>query len=128
MSANPGTPYELLVQQIFLTLVNQGEVRNIDVKHNVTLNGLATSHQVDVYWEFELGDVLYRTVVQAKDWNAAVDQGELLKFKSVLDDFPGQPRGIVVTRSGYQRGAKSFADTHGILLSSFSRKPYNHGQ
>jgi len=92
--------YELLVQEIFHALLKQKEVQNIDVKHNVTLQGKTTTHQVDVYWEFEKGGITYRTVVQAKDWATPVVQGELLKFKSVLDDLPQQPRGVFVTRTG----------------------------
>jgi hypothetical protein len=43
----------------------------------VTLQGKLTKHQIDVYWEFRIGDVVYRTVVQAKDWSKPVDQGKL---------------------------------------------------
>jgi hypothetical protein len=95
-----GRRYELLVREIFHVLLNQNEVQNIDVKHNVTLQGKSATHQIDVYWEFEKGGITYRTVVQAKDW-ATVVQGELIKFKGVLDDLPQQPRGVFVTRSGY---------------------------
>lgn len=59
-------------------------------------------YQLDVCWEFERGGIKYATVVQAKDWTTrAVDQGELFKFKTVLDDLPGQPRGVFVTRTRY---------------------------
>lgn len=58
----------------------------------------------------------YETIVQAKDWAKPVDKGALLEFKSVLDELPGQPKGIFVTRTGYQSGAKEYALAHGILL------------
>jgi hypothetical protein len=116
MPHKTGIPYELLAREIFELLVNQNSARNIEVKHNVSLQGKVTKHQIDVYWEFELGGVTYKTVVQTKDWNNPLNKGELLKFKEVLDDLPGQPRGIVVTRSGYQRGAKQVAQGNGILL------------
>jgi len=116
MTHNTGIPFELLTQQIFLNLVNQNLVRNIDVKHDVTLQGMTAKHQIDVYWKFEIGGISYATVIQAKDWNTPLNQGELFKFKCVLNDLPGQPKGIVVTRSGYQSGAEEFAKAHGILL------------
>src|SRR6516164_9670637 len=99
-----GKWYEVLVQAIFAALLNQNEVHSIEVQHNVSLKGKATTHQIDVYWEFEKGGVTYRTVVQAKDWATPVMQGELLKFKAVLDDLPQQRRGDFVTRTGYQDG------------------------
>jgi len=117
MSQNTGHPYEKLTQQIFTEILNRDEVNNIEVRHDLTLTGRTTDHQIDVYWEFERGGIKYITVVQAKDWTTrAVDQGELLKFKAVLDDLPNQPRGVFVTRTGYQQGALTFADAHGILL------------
>lgn len=102
-------------------MLNQDVVKNITVRRNVHLGGKTTTHQIDVYWEYELAGIVHRVVVQAKDWGRVVDQGELLKFKSVLDDIPGQPRGIFVTRSGYQRGAKHYAKNHGIELYELDR-------
>ena len=58
----------------------------------------------------------HETIVQAKDWSRPVEQGQLILFKGVLDDLPGQPKGIFVTRTGYQSGAREFALAHGILL------------
>lgn len=117
MSKNTGRPYEKLTQRIFSEVLNRNEVQNIEVKHNITLPGLTTDHQIDIYWEFERGGIKYVTIVQAKDRTTrAVDQGELLKFKAVLDDIPNQPRGVFVTRTGYQEGALAFAASHGIPL------------
>jgi hypothetical protein len=69
-----------------------------------------------VYWEFEVGGIKYKTIVQAKDWASAVKQEQLFAFKTVLDDIQGQPRGIFVTRTGYQKGAHEFAEKNGIEL------------
>jgi hypothetical protein len=115
---NTGVPYEFLTRMIFDVVVNQDRegICTIEVKHDITLVGKTTTHQIDVYWEFEVGGIRYITVVQAKDWNNPVSQGELLKFKAVLDDLPSQPRGVFVTRTGYQEGALNFARAQGILL------------
>lgn len=111
-----GGPYEVLTQEIFQNILDQTELKNIEVRHNLELVGKTTTHQIDVYWEFEVGGVIYRTIVQAKYWSKSVDQGDLIKFKGVLDDLPGQPLGIFVTRTGYQSGAADFARANGILL------------
>lgn len=104
---------------IFASILNLDRANTIEVKRNVTLVGKTTTHEIDVYWEYELGGIRYVTVVQAKDWAHAVNQGELLKFKAVLDDLPDQPRGVFVTRTGYQKGAFDFANAHGVLLYKF---------
>ena len=113
---NNGKPYEVFTQKIFQEILKQKSVKNVTVEHDVTLKGKTTSHQIDVYWKFESGGIVYETIVQAKDWNQTVDQGELLKFKGILDDLPNQPRGVFVTKTGYQSGAKEMAEKNGILL------------
>jgi hypothetical protein len=115
---NTGLSYEILTQKIFQHILDQKAVHNIEVKHNVHLQGKTLTHQIDVYWEFDAGaGISYKTIVQCKDWNTnPVKQEQLLTFKAILDDLPGQPRGIIVTRKGYQSGAQEFAKTHGILL------------
>jgi hypothetical protein len=116
MSDKSGQSYENLIQVIFQSIILQKDFPNLSVERNVILRGKTTSHQIDIYWKFEVGGVQYETIVQAKDWNKPVDKSHLLLFKAILDDLPGQPRGIFVTRSGYQAGAKEFALAHGILI------------
>ncbi len=111
-----GKAYENLAQVIFQSVIDQKQFPNLKVDRNVTLQGKTTSHQIDVYWKFEVGGVPHEVIVQAKDWATPVKKGQLLQFKGVLDDLPGQPRGVFVTRSGYQKGAKDYALAHGIVL------------
>ena len=121
MATNTGIPYEKLTQHIFDQIVNQDSVDTIKVKHNVHLQGKSSvTHQIDVYWEFEKGGIAYRTAVEAKDWGKPVNQGELFKFNCVLDDLPNKTIGIFVTRTGYQSGARKFAEHHGICLYELS--------
>jgi hypothetical protein len=111
-----GKSYENLVQVIFQLIINQKDFPNLSVERNVILRGKTTSHQIDIRWKFEVGGIPHEVIVQAKDWGTPVKKGQLIQFKGVLDDLPGQPKGIFVTRSGYQAGAEEFALAHGILL------------
>lgn len=121
MAKNTGKSYEILTQSIFEEILNYQEVNTkavntIKVEHDITIQGRSTTHQIDVSWEFEVGGIKYRTLVQCKDRETLVKKGELLTFKAVLDDIPGQPRGVFVTRTGYQSGASEVAKSNGILL------------
>jgi hypothetical protein len=111
-----GRSYESVAQGIFQLLVDQDSVRPVSVEHDVILQGKTAPHQIDVYWKFEMAGVEYETIVETKDWSKPVEQDKLFCFKAVLDDLPGQPRGIFVTRSGYQSGAAAYAKAHGIIL------------
>jgi hypothetical protein len=118
MATNTGIPYEKLTQHIFDQIVNQNLVTTIKVEHDVLLQGKSSAtYQIDVYWELKIGGIKHSVIVQAKDWRTQrVDQGELFKFKCVLDDLPDQPKGVFVTRTGYQSGARKFAEHHRIYL------------
>ena len=113
---NTGIAYEVLTQEVFSRLHAQ-EGLCANVERNVFLIGKSGArHQVDVTFTFEAAGVSYRTIVQCKDWGSPVKQGQVLEFRQVLDEIPGQPRGIIVSRSGFQDGARTVAGHHGIKL------------
>lgn len=114
---NTGVTYETLTQGFFQAILDQDAVRNVRVERNVKLAGQSgTQHQIDVYWSFEVGAIRYQTIVQCKDWNSRVKQEQVLAFSAVLEDIPGQPRGIMVSKHGFQSGAEKVAKAHGISL------------
>ena len=67
MTKNTGIPYEKMIQHIYQQILNCEGLDTINVQHNIILKGKTTSHQIDVYWEFNLRGIVYRTVIQAKD-------------------------------------------------------------
>lgn len=119
---NTGKPYEKLTQKIFDQIINQDSAQNIEVKHDVILQGRTTKHQIDVYWEFDLNGIQYRTIIQAKDWKTKVKKEHIFAFKGVLDDLPYGTSGIFVSKSGFQSGALDVARALGIRLYEL-RKP-----
>jgi Restriction endonuclease len=124
MSDKTGKPYENLTEAIFKLILGQKDLPNLVVERDVTLQGKIRPHQIDVYWKFETGGITHEVVVQAKDWQKPVDQLHLLAFSKILEDLPGQPKGIFVTRSGYQQGAEEFGLACGILLYELKEIDY----
>lgn len=120
---NTGKEYEALTEQVFARLLAQDNICS-KVERDVVLDGRSTKHQIDVTFEFKAGPASYRTIIQCKDWGATVKQEQVLAFHSVLTDIPGQPRGIMVSRSGFQQGARNVADHHGIKLYEL-REPHD---
>jgi hypothetical protein len=116
MSDKAWQSYENLTEVIFQSFLFQKQVPNLSVERNVTLKGKKTSHEIDIYWRFEVGGVEIRIIVQTKNWDRPIEQLHLLAFSDILHDLPGQPRGIFVTRSGYQAGAKAVALSDDILI------------
>jgi hypothetical protein len=112
-----GTEYEKFVQAIYQTLHDEDGFQNIKVEHNKTdlVGKSGCSHQIDVYWEFEVAGNIYRTAIECKAYASNVSIGKIRDFYGVLTDIPNL-NGIFVTLEGFQAGAKKYAEHYGIEL------------
>lgn len=122
---NPNTEYERFTQEIYQQLVNLDVVRTTKVQHNVKLEGRSgQKHQIDVYWEYEIAGNKHRVAIECKNYNTLVPIGKVRDFKGVLDDLNGV-NGIMVTKVGYQEGAKKYAQEYGISLKELRTPRYS---
>ena len=113
---NQNTEYELLVAQIHQGMLQFDGVENISVKHDVTITGKSgATHQIDVYWEFKLAGVIYRTCVECKNYKSAIKKSQVASFAEILRDI-GNADGIIATTSSYQKGARLLAQANNIRL------------
>ncbi|MFA7340625.1 MAG: restriction endonuclease [Candidatus Obscuribacterales bacterium] len=127
---NTGRQYEQLVRDIYqgILLLHGDEFKNIAVECNKRLDsmtsrnpdGTALQREIDVYWEYELAGIQFKVCVQAKDLTRKVNLGMVDTFRAVLLDISGQPRGVMVTRKGYQKGADTHARSYGIEIIQLS--------
>lgn len=107
--AKQGTEFEKFTKELYEELLNQQQLKNLKVEHNVSIEGLTgQKHQIDVYWEFEVAGTIHKVAVECKDYNSAVSVGRIRDFHSAISDIGGI-RGIFVTTVGYQEGAIKFA-------------------
>ena len=121
---NQNTEYERFTQEIYQQLVNLDVVRTTKVQHDVKLEGRSgQKHQIDVYWEYEIAGNKHRVAIECKNYNTLVPIGKVRDFKSVLDDLNGV-NGIMVTKVGYQEGAKKYAQEYGISLKELRTPRY----
>jgi len=111
---NINTEYELLTKEIFETLLKDDGV-TIDVQHNVEVQGKAFRHQIDVYWEYQIAGITHKVAIECKNYNSNVSVAKVRDFYGVLSDI-GNINGIMVSKKGFQKGAKEFAEHYGINL------------
>jgi hypothetical protein len=118
--------YERLVEKLVTELLPSKSWVSEDIKHDVNVSGRSTTNQIDVLWDLtDAAGQARRIVFEAKNYGRAVDQGRLHAFRSVVDDIQDARRpvtGVMVTKVGYQRGAKSVASTYGLIVLEL-RKP-----
>jgi hypothetical protein len=108
--------YELLTQAVYQAILSKEGHQNIEVEHDVELKGRSgATHQVDVYWRFKQAGVEHKVLVECKNYSRKINLGKIRDFQSVIQDL-GPCQGIMVTKSGYQSGVRTFARSNGIGL------------
>ncbi len=88
-------------------------------KENVKVSGTRGTHDLDVHAEFYDGGFRFVIVVECKHWKTRVNKEKVLVLKSILDDI-GADKGIIVSTSGFQKGARRYARKTNIKLLSFT--------
>ena len=117
-TVNPNTEYEKFAQEIYKHqhLFEADGITTMSVKHNVILVGKSgCKHQIDVYWEYKIKGVIKKVAIECKNYNSKVSIGKVRDFYGVLSDLT-DIAGIMVTKKGYQSGAKQYAACYGINL------------
>ena len=113
---NPNIEYEKFTREVYQKLLDADVVKTTEVKHNVKLTGKSgQKHQIDVYWEYEIEGVRRKVAIECKNYNKAVSLGKVRDFYGVLIDL-NNVAGIMVTKIGYQEGAKKYASHYDINL------------
>ena len=113
---NLNIEYEKFTQEIYQELVNADVLKTTEVQHNVKLKGRSgQEHQIDVYWEYEIAGAKQKVAIECKNYNKNVAIGKVRDFYGVLCDL-NNVAGIMVTKVGYQKGAKEYASEYGISL------------
>jgi hypothetical protein len=108
--------YESLTQFVYQSLLDAQGFGQIKVEHDIHLPGKSGhSHQIDVYWEYELAGLAHRVAVSCKNYNSKVEISDVMAFRTVLEDI-GDVKGVMVTPLGYQPGALKIAQQFGVNL------------
>ena len=111
--------FEKLIAALHQATLNAEGFENISVQHNVTIpcKSGATA-QFDVYWKFKQAGVVHEVAIECKNYNSTVSVGKVREFAAKLQDA-GNVRGIMVSRKGFQDGAKKVAKDSGIMLKKY---------
>jgi Restriction endonuclease len=108
--------FEKLIMSLYQAILKADGYNTEIVQHDVTLpcKSGATA-QFDIYWEFKQGVTLHKVAIECKHYNSTVEVAEVREFAQKLADV-GNVRGVMVTRKGYQAGAKAVARDNNINL------------
>ena len=113
---NKNTEYEMLVQDMYQTIVNEDAPDTIKVQHNVKIEGKSgQKHQIDVYFQFSFAGETFKTIIECKNYSKPVSIGAISDFQGRLIDIGGA-KGVFVSKNGFQKGAVDYAKQYDIVL------------
>lgn len=117
--ANNGRDYESFVQKIQQALINSEEYlhqKNISIERNVKItDNSGIDREFDLYWEYELAGVTYKTVIECKDYASKISIDKIDSLIGKIRDIP-DIKPIFATKTGYQSGAEQKAKHNKIEL------------
>jgi hypothetical protein len=115
-----GKEYESFVaklQQAILDSEIYSKQKNIAVERNKIIRDEKNEidREFDLYWEYELGGFVYKTVIECKDYNSKIQLEKIDAFIGKTHDIPNL-RLAFATKMGYQSGVEKKAEKYDIDL------------
>jgi restriction system protein len=86
---------------------------------DVTVEGVRTSHDVDVLVTFQHGGLDLKWVVECKEWKSSVSKVHVLALRQIVEDV-GADRGILLAENGFQSGAIEATARSNVSVTSIS--------
>lgn len=119
MKKNNGKDYENFVTRLQQALIDSESLmkhQNVTVETNrKIIDNCGIKREFDLYWEYELAGVTYKTVIECKDYNSKIPLEKIDALIGKIRDIPDL-RAAFATKIGYQSGAKKKAELNKIDL------------
>lgn len=117
-----GDNFESFVHFVYDSIIRL-EDRNTLVSKNILIKGRSGArHEFDVYYEFTKANVMHRVAIECKDHSEPISKGKVTEFYGKISDVDNLA-GVMVTRAGYQSGAKEYATHYGISILTIEDLP-----
>ena len=114
-----GKDYEIFVQKLQQALLNSEKLtkqNNIEIERNKKIiDNSRIEREFDLYWEYELAGIEYKTVIECKNYKSKIKIGEIDALMGKIKDIPDL-KPVFATKTGYQKGAETKARHNKIDL------------
>lgn len=107
--------FEKLCLDLLMKTKNFKSIKVNTVQHNRKEKTSDGEFQLDGYIEYELLNVKHKVIIECKKYTRPVQRSVVMELKPKLESI-GAQKGIVMSTSGFQKGAIEYAKQHGIGL------------
>lgn len=125
---NNGKEYELFVARLQQALLHADQITTqstVTVERNKKIvDNCGIEREFDIFWEYELGGLTYKTVIECKDYSSPITVEKIDALVGKIRDIPDL-KAVFATKTGYQSGALTKAKQNRIELLVVREQ--NHG-
>lgn len=109
------SPTDFEKYSLYLLKQQTNGLENLEIEHNVIIEKIDGSYQIDGIIRFDVMGVKYTTLVECKYYKSTISRE---KVQILYDKIraTGAQKGILISTSGFQSGAIKYASEHGIAL------------
>jgi hypothetical protein len=115
-----GKEYEKFVANLYQAILDSEKYcnhNNITIEKNKKIiDNNGKYREFDLYWEYELGGLTYKTVVECKDYKSPISVEKIDALIGKVKDIPDLLKLVFASKNGYQSGAKEKAIKNDIEL------------
>lgn len=116
---NDGKAYEYFVQNLYQALLDSEDItkqKNTKIEKNKKIiDNCGIEREFDLYWEYEIAGITYKTIIECKDYKSRVSVEKIDALIGKVRDIPDL-RPVFATKTGYQSGAEAKAKSNKIDL------------
>ena len=120
--------FEVFCLELLRDYAVEEGLSNFVINHDVKLKAYDGSYQIDVYASFTAMGLEYKILCECKQYKSKVKREIVQTLEGKIRSL-GVHRGIILSTSGFQSGAITYAKEHGIALIQVydhSCEPYSH--
>jgi len=109
------TDFEKHCLDILSAYASKEKLPNFKITHNKKISAADGKYQIDVYGTFTALGCEIKMLCECKRYKSPVKREIVSQLHDKLSST-GSQKGIIMSTSGFQRGAIDYAKTHGIAL------------
>jgi restriction system protein len=90
-------------------------ISQLDIIHNEKIEGIDGNYQIDILVKYLFLGMDFKILVECKRYNSAIKRETVQILNDKVRNL-GVQKGLLVSASGFQKGAIEYAKLHGIAL------------
>lgn len=103
--------FELVIKKLFDRMAKG--LKNYKSVHRENVSGLDGEYEIDITASFEEFGLTFKILIECKHYKRKVEREEFLALHKKMESL-GAQKAVLVTSSGFQKGALEYAKAHGM--------------